>query len=442
MANEILMPKLGFDMAEGTLVRWLADVGSTVEKGAVLAEIETDKATLELEASTGGTLLATFADPGAILPVGVLIGMVGEAGEKIDLAALQARAASEQGLEAPAEAPAEAPTPATPAPSAPAPSAPKEAAAPAPTPTPAAVVEADGNLPEGVRASPLARNIAKEQGIDLRQVAGSGPRGRVVKQDVLAAGQGAPAAPVAQPTAATATVATPDLPAPSDEVVPLTRLRQAIGRRMVESKTTIPHFQVTTAIDMSAAMALRQQLNAALADDGVKLSVNDLIVKAAALTLRKFPNLNAKIDGNQLIRKGQINIGIAVAVPGGLLTIVARDADRRSLADISVNIKAMGARARDGRVQPTDIEGSTFTTSNLGMFNVDAFTAIINPGEVAILATGSVVETPVVKDGQIVVGQQMKATLSADHRATDGAEAAQYMQALKQLLENPLRLLV
>lgn len=433
MANEILMPKLGFDMAEGTLVRWLVDVGSTVERGAVLAEIETDKATVELEASVSGTLLATFADPGAILPVGVLIGIVGEAGEKIDLAALQARAASEQGLEAPAAVPAPVTT---------APSAPNEATAPAPPPTPAAVVEADGNLPDGVRASPLARNIAKEQGIDLRRVPGSGPRGRVVKQDVLAFEPGAPVAPVAQPSMAAPNATTPALPARGDEVVPLTRLRQAIGRRMVESKTAIPHFQVTTAIDMGAAMALRQQLNAALADEGVKLSVNDLIVKAAALTLRKFPNLNAKIDGNQLIRKGQINIGIAVAVPGGLLTIVARDADRRSLTEISSDIKAMGARAREGKVQPTDIEGSTFTTSNLGMFDVDAFTAIINPGEVAILATGSVVETPVVKNGQIVVGQQMKATLSADHRATDGAEVAQYMQALKQLLENPLRLLV
>jgi pyruvate dehydrogenase E2 component (dihydrolipoamide acetyltransferase) len=223
--------------------------------------------------------------------------------------------------------------------------------------------------------------------------------------------------------------------------VALTRMRQIIARRMTESTTTVPQFYVSTDIDMEAAMALRKDLNALVPEER-KLSVNDLIVKAAALTLREFPNLNASFAGDKVVRKGHVNIGIAVALEGGLLTVVVKDADAKPLSQIGMETKAMVARARDGKVQPADIEGSTFSVSNLGMYNVDHFIAIVNPPEAAILAVGAVQSVPVVKGGALVAGQRMLATISADHRVTDGAEAARYMQALKNKLEEPLRLLL
>jgi pyruvate dehydrogenase E2 component (dihydrolipoamide acetyltransferase) len=223
-------------------------------------------------------------------------------------------------------------------------------------------------------------------------------------------------------------------------VVPLSRMRQTISRRLVESKTTIPHFQVSSDVEMSAALALRQQLNAVLADEGIKLSVNDFILKATALALRQFPNMNASFQGDKIIQYKQIHVGVAVSLPSGLVTVVVRNTDQKSLSQISVETKAMAGRAREGKQQPGDMGGSTFTTSNLGMYDVDQFTAIINPPEAAILAIGSVRETPVVKDGAVVPGQMMRLTISADHRVTDGAEVAQYLQLVKKLLQNPLRL--
>jgi pyruvate dehydrogenase E2 component (dihydrolipoamide acetyltransferase) len=290
--------------------------------------------------------------------------------------------------------------------------------------------------------------MAADLNLDLRQVRGSGPGGRITRKDVEAAlAAPAPAvAPAAQPVVAPTAVALPPayipgVPAAADETIPLNRLRAAIGRRMVESKTQLPHFYVTHEYDMAPVMELRKQVNALLPDQE-KLSVNDFLLKAAALTLRQFPNLNASLQGNAILRHGSINMGVAVAVEGGLLTIVCRDTDRKPLRLISTEVKAMAARARDGKVRPEDIEGSTFSVSNLGMFDVENFLAIINPPEAAILAVSSAREVPVVKNSQIVPGWRMKATLSVDHRVSDGAEAARFLQALAPYLEEPLRLML
>ena len=295
-------------------------------------------------------------------------------------------------------------------------------------------------FPGGVKASPLARRIAQEKGIDLRLVRGTGPAGRITRKDVL---EYHPAAAVAAAPARPITAAAPLAagPAPADQSVPVNRLRAAIGRRMSEAKQQVPHFYVTHEYDVEALMALRKQINELLPEEE-KVSVNDFIVRAAALALREFPNLNASLQGNSILRHGQVNVGVAVAVEGGLLTIVCRDTDRKSLRQIAGEVKSMVKRARDGKVRPEDIEGSTFSVSNLGMYDVEHFIAIINPPEAAILAVGSALQIPVVKDGEIKPGWRMKATISADHRVTDGVEAAQFMQALAKYIEQPLLLLV
>jgi pyruvate dehydrogenase E2 component (dihydrolipoamide acetyltransferase) len=284
----------------------------------------------------------------------------------------------------------------------------------------------------------VARRIARENGVDLALVQGGGPDGRIRKADVEA--YLASPRPAAVPAAAApATYAVPE--GADGEIVQTTKLRQAIGRRMTESKTTVPHFYVTNEVDMDAAMALRKDINEALPDES-KVTVNDLILKAAALALRDFPNLNASYAGDKLIRHNSVNIGTAVAVEGGLLTVVQKNTDTSSLATIAADNKAMISRAREGRVKPDDVEGSTFTVSNLGAFDVDHFIAIINPPDAAILAVGSAKKVPVVKDGELAVGMRMKMTISADHRVTDGAEAAQFLQAVKALLEKPVLLLL
>lgn len=446
MAEYIVMPKLGFDMREGVLNNWLKQVGDTVSKGDVVAEIESDKATLELESQVGGTLLQLLHGPGDVVPVGANLAIVGEQGEDVSgLAgdAPQAAAAAPAAVGAAAETPAQAVA----APAAKPDSAQAAAAQPAAAPAPAR--DADATLPGGVRATPVARRLAEERQVDLLQVQGSGPEGRIRRADVeafLAAPQaeGYPSAPqAAQPTAPAPAAPAAALPAagPDSEEIPTTRLRQAIGRRMVESKTTVPHFYVTTEIDMAPALALRKQVNETLPDEQ-KVTVNDLIVKAAALALRDFPNLNAAFAGDKIIRHKRINVGSAVAVEGGLLTVVQKDTDTSTLSKVAADNKIMIARAREGKVRPDDVEGGTFTVSNLGAFEVDHFIAIINPPDAAILAVGSAREVPVVSNGQLAVGTRMKATISADHRVTDGAEAARFMQRLKALLEQPLRLLV
>jgi len=428
MAETVIMPKLGFDMAEGTLVRWVVNEGENVAKGAVLAEIETDKATVEVESSYEGVVLRHLVQQGTVVPVNTPIAVIGAQGEKVELQA--------EGAPATQGAPAAQPA--------------KEAQADvspqtAPTAELAKPVEAGIPAPAGeVRASPLAKKMAADKKIDLRQVRGSGPGGRVVCKDIemfLSQPQPAaarPAAPVTAPMAAPVAI-TPGV----DRQVPLTRLRAAIGRRMTESVQQVPHFYVTHEYDMAAVMELRKQVNALLPEED-KISVNDFIVKAAALALLEYPNLNASIDlqKEQVVQHGSINVGVAVAVESGLLTVVTRNTDQKPIRQIAAETRGMVERARAGKVRTEDIEGSTFTISNLGMFDVDQFTAIINPPEAAILAVGSVKQVPVVVDGELRVGTRMKATLSVDHRVSDGAEGAKFLQALAKTLESPLRLIL
>lgn len=421
MAEVVPMPKLGFDMAEGTLVRKLKQVGESVTKGEIIAEIETDKATVEVEAYLGGVVKGWVVTEGQAVPVGSPMVVIAEPGEEVDVEKLTgAKPAS-------ASAPASAPP----------------TSAPAAAPTPAA------SLPEGrVLASPVAKKMAETEGVNLAAVSGTGPGGRVVKRDVEAAlgkGEARIAPPATTPTKAVAPASAP-APQPisvstEDKQVPLTKLRNIIAKRMVESTTTVPAIYLTLDVDMAPALNLRKQVNALLPEER-KVSVNDFVIKAVALALRQFPNLNASFGGNKIIQKGHVNVGNAVALPTGLLTVVVKDADVKPLAQIGAEMKAMVARAREGKVQPGDIEGSTFTISNLGMYEIEHFTAIINLPEAGILAVGAAKEVPVVKDGQIVPGTRMRMTCAADHRVTDGAEVAQYLGAIKKALEEPLRLLV
>jgi len=425
MADTVTMPKLGFDMAEGTLVRWVKAEGDTVNKGDILAEIETDKATVEVESSFSGVVFRHMVDEGSIVPVGASIAVItapGETPEPIAQEPIENKPASVSQASPTAVA-----TEAT---------------------VPLAAVAAEG---QRIKVSPLARRIAAEENITLEGLVGSGPGGRIVKKDVdLAAAEvkalrNAPVAIKDKPDAAPAVI----LPVESwssgtsdrkDEHVPLTRLRTAIARRMVESKQA-PHFYVTHEYDMAPLMKLRKEINEFLPEDQ-RLSVNDFIVKAVALTLRQFPNLNASFAETEIVRHGSVNVGVAVALESGLMTVVSRDADLKPMRVISGEIKNMAARARASKVKPEDIEGSTFSISNLGMFDVENFAAIINSPEAGILAVSSVRQVPVVTDGTVGVGTRMKATLSADHRVTDGAEAALFMQKLSLYLEKPASLLI
>jgi len=435
MAETVTMPKLGFDMAEGTLVRWVIQEGEPVSKGNVLAEIETDKATVEVESNFDGILARHLVQTGDIVPVNTPIAIVAAPGETVE--ALSAPAPAGKPATAVEVKPAEV----------------------AATAGQSAEAFEPGETPSGVKASPLARRMAREMKIDLAAVPGSGPSGRIIKKDIeaylkapaMAAAPVVPAqtvAPTTQPikqepkaTILPPLAPSPLAPAPADEIISLNRLRQAIGRRMVEAKQQVPHFYVTHEYNMAPVMELRKQLNAMLPDNE-KLSVNDFIVKAAALALRQFPNLNASLKGDQVVRHGQVNVGVAVSIEGGLLTVVNRDTDRKPLRQIGLEVRAMVGRAREGKVRPDDIEGSTFSISNLGMYDVEHFIAIINPPEAAILAVGSAREVPVVQNGALVPGLRMKATISVDHRVSDGVEAAQFLQALAQYLEDPLRLLL
>jgi pyruvate dehydrogenase E2 component (dihydrolipoamide acetyltransferase) len=442
MAETISMPKLGFDMAEGTLVRWVKNEGEAINKGDVLAEIETDKATVEVESSASGVVLKHLVDQGAVVPVSTPIAVVGEEGEEVS-----DQPSADSGQQAaPAEAAEEA-----------VPEAKKEESAPdekteeqlsKPEPARAKQEEAapkaattDGRI----KASPLARRMAEEEKVDLGNIQGTGPGGRIVRRDIEEALEEGPAAAAPKEPAEKAPAMSP-IPVFSaepreDETVQLTRLRQAIARRMTESTTTVPHFFVTHEYKMNALLDLRKQINEYL-PDSEKISVNDFILKAVALALRQFPNLNASFGGDKVTRHGAVNVGVAVAVEGGLLTVVSKNTDQKPLRQISAEVKGMVARVREGKVKPDDIEGSTFSVSNMGMFDVEHFIAIINPPEAAILAVGSAMEVPVVENGEIRPGWRMKATLSVDHRVSDGAEGARFMQALAEFLENPVRMLV
>ena len=428
MPETISMPKLGFDMAEGTLVRWVKLEGEAINKGDVLAEIETDKATVEVESSVTGTVARHLVEKGSSVPVGTAIALIALAGEKVEDVAAGAPTGE-----------AAKPT---------AVSAPQAQASQALDVKPADEQAPAVPLVAGeVKASPLARKMAIDAGLDLRGMRGSGPEGRIVKRDVEAALKAPPvvATPVAVATPSSAPVKAAPVfvpgEVPADQHIPLDRLRSAIGRRMVESKQQLPHFYITSEYDVAELLKTRVEINNFQPEDA-KLSVNDFIIKAVALALRQFPNLNASLGEKEIIRHGHVNVGVAVAVEGGLLTVVCKDADQKPLRQISAEIKEMVARARLGKVRPDDIEGSTFSISNLGMFGVEHFAAIINPPEAAILAVGAAHQVPVVVDGGVTIGSRMKATISADHRVTDGAEAAQFMQPLGLWIEHPLRLLI
>jgi pyruvate dehydrogenase E2 component (dihydrolipoamide acetyltransferase) len=418
MATKITMPQMGFDMTEGKVARWLKKIGDPVKQGEPLVEIETDKVNIESEAFGDGVLREILVGDGTTVPVGTMIGIIAAPDE--DLAAVKA----EVGL-----APAAVATPAVKA----------EAAVSAAAAPASAQVSDDGRI----KASPLAKRIAQEKGVSLAQLNGTGPGGRIVKRDVDAALTAMPvaAAPVIVPIVA----APSPILAPSvlkAEEVTLTKLRQTIAKRMTASKQTVPHFYVTVEVDMAEALALRAKLNA-LVNEAGKISVNDMVIKAASLALTHFPSINASYADNAIVRHGAVNMGIAVALEQGLITVVVNDTDRKPLSQIAREARDIATRTKNGKARPEELQGSTFTVSNLGMFGeVDSFVAIINPPEAAILAVGTVRDVPVVKDGQIVPGKTMKVTISADHRVTDGAEAAKFLAEVKKNLEEPLRLLV
>lgn len=428
---------------DGTLLNWLKQIGDAVKPGEVIAEVESDKATVEVEAPSAGVLTEQKVQPGDSLTTDMVIGMIGEVGEKA-----AAPAASAQKPAAAPSAPATQPIVRAAEPGAPSKAVAKSNGAPA-------SVTENGHL----KASPLARKIAEEDGIDLSQVHGTGPGGRIVKDDVEnfirppkvkseVAPEEIPFIESSGPAAYAIGIVRPPIrklpEGPDVEIQDVTNLRKRIVAVTVESKQQIPHFYVTTEMDMEALLDLRKELNDTLPEKAAKISVNDIVVKATALTLRLFPNLNSHYYGDKIVHYKRIHIGIAVALQnGGLMYVVARDADKMALGALAESNKAMIARAREGKVKVEDITGATFSTSNLGPYDVEHFSAIINPPEAGILAVGTAMKVPVVKeDGTLGVGNRMKVTISVDHRVSDGAEGAQYLQAFKALIENPMRLLV
>jgi pyruvate dehydrogenase E2 component (dihydrolipoamide acetyltransferase) len=415
---------------DGTLLNWLKEVGDSVKSGEVVAEFEADKATVEVQAPADGVLTAQKAAVGDELTEGAVIGTLGAAGEAPAKESPKAEQPEDKQEKVPAK-PAEA--------------APERAAAASGNGAGVAATTPDGR----VKISPVARNMADERGIDIRTVQGSGPGGRIVKADIE--GYTAPAAAPQKAASETAPSGIPGftprrLPeGPDVEIIDVSKMRARIAVNTVESKQQAPHFYVTSVMNLDPLLSLRKQLNDSFGEDSsIKISVNDMVVKAAALALRQFPNLNTHYYGDKLVRHKRINVGIAVALTnGGLMNVVARDADKVSLGTLAAQNKEMIARAREGKVKPEDIQGSTFTVSNLGPFDVEHFSAILNPPEAAILAVGSGTKEPVVlPDGSLGIGTRIRITISVDHRVSDGAEGAEYLQALKALIENPMRLLV
>lgn len=419
MEEVVLMPRLSDTMTEGVIAGWNKNVGDTVKKGDVLAEIETDKATMELESYKNGKLLYQGAKKGEKIAVNDLLCIIGEEG-KVDVNAVVAAAKGGGGA---AAAPAASQTSA--------------ASQPAAQPSETAAQPEASTTNGRVKASPLAKKLAAEKGIDINKVNGSGDGGRIIKSDV---DNYKPAA-AAQAPAAKASSATSQAPAGvvSFDEVPVSQMRKVIAKRLAESKFTAPHFYVTIAIDMDAAVASRAKLNEV---SKVKISFNDLVLKACAVALKQHPAVNSSWLGDKIRVNHHVNIGVAVAVEDGLLVPVVRFADTKSLSQIAAEVKEAAQKAKDKKLQPADWEGNTFTISNLGMFGVDEFTAIINPPDACILAIGGISQVPVVKNGAIVPGNVMKVTLSCDHRVVDGATGAAFLQTLKSLLEEPLRMLV
>ncbi|MCA3324333.1 MAG: pyruvate dehydrogenase complex dihydrolipoamide acetyltransferase [Roseomonas sp.] len=422
MATNILMPALSPTMTEGNLARWLKQEGDRIKAGDVIAEIETDKATMEVEAVDEGILGRILVPAGTQgVKVNDVIAVLVEAGEAVPAAGA-----------APQAAPVAAPAPAMPAP---------VAAAPAPAP-------ASGDR---VFASPLARRMAAQAGLDIGKIAGSGPNGRIVKADVDAARSRGPA-PVAAaaPIAAPAPVAAPR-PAASVAItaphtaVPNSSIRKVIARRLAESKATIPHFYVSTDVEIDALLKIRADLNARSPKDGpgaYKLSVNDLVIKATAVTLRRFPSVNAMWTEDAILQLHDVDISVAVSIPDGLITPIVKGADIKGLAAISNEMKDLAARAKTGKLKPEEFQGGGFSISNMGMYGVKDFAAIINPPQAGILAVSAGEQRPVVKNGALAIATVMTLTLSVDHRVIDGALAAEFLQALKRNIEDPLSLML
>ncbi len=421
MPIAIKMPALSPTMEEGTLAKWLVKVGDKVSSGDIMAEIETDKATMEFEAVDEGTIIAIAVAEGTEgVKVGTVIATI--AGEDEDASAAPAPKAE--------VVPAAAPVQAAPAPAAPAPAATKASATAAP-PAP--------KSGDRIIASPLAKRIAAEKGIDLKGVQGSGPHGRIVKTDVEGAKAGsAPsaAAPVAAPAVSSPT---PDYGIPY-EAEKLNNIRKVIARRLTEAKQTIPHIYLTVDVRLDALLKLRGELNKALEPDGVKLSVNDLLIKALAKALIRVPKCNVSFAGDELRKYSRADISVAVAAPSGLITPIIVDAVTKGVAQISTEMKALADKAKAGKLQPHEYQGGTASLSNLGMFGIKQFEAVINPPQAMIMAVGAGEPRPYVVDGALSVAAVMSATGSFDHRAIDGADGAQLMQAFKDLIESPLGL--
>ena len=396
---DVIMPKMGDAMTEGKVLKWRKKVGESVKAGEPIAEIETDKVNVDIEAEESGALLDIVVPEGQSAPVGARIAVIGAPGTRVER------------------------TPAAPA-ARPAQPAPARTPAPAATPPAAAAGR--------VKASPLAKRMAEEQGLDLARVPGTGPDGRITKEDVEAfLAARSPAGPAR---------AVDGGPESTDETP--SRMRATIARRMVESKQQVPHFYITTEVAMDEALRARQQVNTSLGE-GVRVTVNDFIVRAVALALRSFPNLNSAYADGKIRRFRRINIALAIALPDGLIAPVLRDCDRKPLLQISEEAKGLAERARSGHLRPEDYEGGTFTISNLGMFDfVESFIAIVNPPHAGILAVGAAQPRAVVRNGQLGMATTMKVTISADHRVTDGAEAAQFLGEIKRALENPFLLFV
>jgi pyruvate dehydrogenase E2 component (dihydrolipoamide acetyltransferase) len=419
MAEIVRMPKLSDTMTEGVVAEWHKKVGDEVESGELLAEIETDKATMEFESFQDGVLLHIGVEKGQSAPVDSILCVLGEKGEDItDLLK------NDQGAGTQEAAPVETPKEVTPSPA--------PAATPAPAPSPAPVAAAVASTPSNgrVKASPLAKKIAEDKGINLEQVSGSGDGGRVVKRDVENF------VPAAQSTA-------PSFAAVSGQEsyteVPVSQMRKTIARRLAESKFTAPHFYLTVSIDMDNAMAARKMANS---NEDVRISFNDMVIKAAAIALKKHPAVNSSWLGDKIRYNEHVHIGVAVAVEDGLLVPVVRFADAKPMSVINAEVKDFAQKAKSKKLQPQDWEGNTFTISNLGMFGIEEFTAIVNPPDACILAVGGIQQVPVVKNGQVVPGNVMKVTLSCDHRVVDGASGAAFLQTFKGMLENPIMMLV
>ncbi len=429
MAEVIKMPRMSDTMEEGNIVAWHKKVGDEVEVGDLLAEIETDKATMDFESPADGVLLHIAVAEGSI-GIGGVLAVIGEAGESVDDALAQAGgddsvATEEKAPEPAAKEEAVAVAPVT-------------SAAPANNP----VVTDNGR----VKASPLAKKMAEESGINIHAVKGTGDNGRIVKKDIeLAIKQGtgtAPAAPspaVQKPAAPVQLNVSAPTPGASFEDVPVSQMRKVIARRLGESKFSAPHFYLTVEVNMDKAIAARKQMNEIAP---TKISFNDIVVKSAAAALKQHPAINSSWLGDKIRINKDINIGVAVAVPDGLLVPVIRNTDAKSLSDINMEVRALAGKAKEKKLQPHEMQGNTFTISNLGMFGIEEFTAIINPPDACILAVGGIIQKPIVKDGELAIGNMMKVTLSCDHRVVDGATGAQFLQTLKGIMEDPIRMLI